>query len=653
MAAAREMQRTVEEERDTAWPHALLIIAASSLVVIGSWNAPFTTYDDTAHLSGNPALAPEVPITSYFIPRSDEAYFPVTTLSWRWDRFLFSGWMPQWLGSWAPGVRLMNWVYHALAALILWRLLGRLGLTKREALFIAVVFALHPTACESVCWATERKTVLAGLFGFLSLWLWVGPRSDGPEAAVQTTNGGLAPKDRHMAHSVQLAFSATSYLLALMSKQSALGLFPIVVLLQVMGFRHTSHDTQSKEARGRQIRSFLALVPFGIVTAAFVYLGVHGHRSWMAAPPGGSIVTALMTDTWIFVRYIINLVLPTNLSAAYGIEPITSFSNTRMWLCLFGLLTLAVFTVNMARSRKRAIFGWLWFYGALGPVMNLVALPALMTDRYLYLALPGFFLVAVETTAGIWCKRQDSQIRISSAHRRWYAGLATAYLAALGTLALQRSFVWGSTYEIFADAVSKEPKAAYARYGLGQAHGTAWYQLKKDPDPKKRAAAAEQRRLWMESWERMFDCVDVDRQLRRAEVALRLGDFHLQAEDERAARSYFNEASRVVPGVKDLPEIRSDAYSRLAALELKTGNHDNAIGLLDRSVGLFPSKLSYRVQRAIAHLTAAKAARDSKDRKRQQDHMLHARKDLSHLPDHVPFRAKAQEELERLAEGIE
>ena len=153
--------------------HVALVLLAGVLVVAGSWKSPFTTYDDTAHVSANPLLAPTVPLMSYFSPRSDEAYIPITLLSWRLDRWLWAGWMPQRLGSWAPGVRTVNLLLHVLAALLLLDFLRGLGLSPGEALFLSLAFALHPTACESVCWVTERKNVLAAFFSFLTVFLWI------------------------------------------------------------------------------------------------------------------------------------------------------------------------------------------------------------------------------------------------------------------------------------------------------------------------------------------------------------------------------------------------------------------------------------------------------------------------------------------------
>ncbi len=70
---------------------------------------------------------------------------------------------------WAPGFHIVNLILHVLNALLLWRVLWKLGWTQ-GAWLTAMLFAVHPLGVETVAWITERKNVLSCLF-FLSAFL--------------------------------------------------------------------------------------------------------------------------------------------------------------------------------------------------------------------------------------------------------------------------------------------------------------------------------------------------------------------------------------------------------------------------------------------------------------------------------------------------
>ena len=139
-------------------PCALLIAFASLTLIAKCWNANFLSYDDLVHIHDVPQIFGNGSVWDLFkVP--DDTYRPITFLSYRLDYLLFGEWMQARWDTWAPGIRIMNWVYHAAASIVLWRLLLEIGLGRGGALFVALVFAVHPTACESVCWVSERKNI--------------------------------------------------------------------------------------------------------------------------------------------------------------------------------------------------------------------------------------------------------------------------------------------------------------------------------------------------------------------------------------------------------------------------------------------------------------------------------------------------------------
>ncbi len=122
-------------------------------------------WDDDQYVSANPLLtAPDGLWRIWTHPRESPQYYPLVFTSFWLEARLWG------LSTFA--LHLVNVLLHAANALLLWRLLRRLGVPG--AGLAAALFALHPVHVESVAWITERKNVLSGLFYLLSASAYLG-----------------------------------------------------------------------------------------------------------------------------------------------------------------------------------------------------------------------------------------------------------------------------------------------------------------------------------------------------------------------------------------------------------------------------------------------------------------------------------------------
>lgn len=153
---------------------ALLLLALCAVSVWPSLAGGFLWDDDA--VTDNPHLSGWSGLVALWTHRPgiphEEHWWPVTYTSFWLER-------PLW-GDWAPGYRAANVLLHALACLLLWRLLARLA--APGALLAAALFAVHPVHVESVAWVIERKDVLSGALALGCAVVLLAPR-DGPRAA--------------------------------------------------------------------------------------------------------------------------------------------------------------------------------------------------------------------------------------------------------------------------------------------------------------------------------------------------------------------------------------------------------------------------------------------------------------------------------------
>ena len=613
-------------QRFPPWSHALLIAGIGFILILPCFGTGFLTYDDTVHVKTAPQ-ADNADLGAILSPAANSTYFPVTLLSYSLDQMLFQGWMPRVLGSWAPGVRLMNAIYHAAAALILWRMLLLLNLSQLQSLFIATVFAGHPLACETVCWISERKNALAALFGFAAIWAWL-------RLGVQSTRDTKAAVFR-------LAATAGFYTLALLSKPSALGLLPVLLVLDL--FDAPNGLETGAPMRWRPSPAWGGVIvrwfPLAIVSLIVIRVNLAGHERTLVAPPGGSLFTAALTDLEILARYVYNLVLPIALSAAYYVAPVTSLGDGRVWTYGALLAILVWLSLRLAARPRMAALGWLWFIGALGPSLNFIALTNLMQDRYLYLCTPGFFIVVVEVAAGI------------SARRAGLSGVwriaAPSYIALLAALGLVRGAVWSSEFEVFNDAVEKQPLSSFAQNGLGTGYAEAWHMVsdRGGTHPRNEEQASLFHRKWIEHWRLSIEAPDSDRNLVYSMMCNRVAEEEMAIGHAQEAEHFWTLGAYPPPNRPEEPDARSKCLAKLSGLRLADGKIDEAFTKANEAIAANPRDTAL-LARANASLALAKQKRSAGDEDRSLRLIDSARRDLQAITQVSKVYADARKLLD-------
>lgn len=444
-------------EAEPTWSVLLVILLLAGLGILttaGCLLAPRCFMDDATLVFKNPLVNGERPWVDAFLDYHYYQYIPLTFLSYRLNLMVVG---PD--AIW--GFRLVNWLIHSSSAFVIWRILKNLGWSPRSSLFVACAWVVHPMACESVAWVSERSNVLCFLFGSLSFYAYV--RWHGQFRGV--------------------AGAALAMLLALLSKPIALGWLPVFVALELLGGPRKlaaskgegvwiwasgqPDGTRPPQREGWQ--ALARLTPLVLLSLVFIALGMGGYETGRVPPPGGTWFTALLTDTDLFLRYAGNIVAPVNLCAMYATRAISSLAELRLWLNVAIWILLVGGSVWVAASPRRALFAWLWYFGGLGPACNLVAIGYPMQDRYTYLSSVGLLLVLVEVSAGI--AERGRGVRCLSWTRMRFAGpiLGVIYVAFLAALTMRQAPLWGDGLELMREAVERQPDGALPHLFLASA----------------------------------------------------------------------------------------------------------------------------------------------------------------------------------------
>jgi len=343
----------------------------------------FVGYDDEGYVTDNRHVQSGLSwdtVSWAFTTREMANWHPLTWLSHALDCQLFR------LN--ATGHHYTSLLLHAMNALLLFLILQWFTGYTARSLMVAALFALHPLNVESVAWVAERKNVLCTLFFLLALagygWYVRKP--------------GVA---RYLVVAVLFA-------MGLMAKPMVITLPLLLLLLDYwplgrMRFagKEEVSDPASRSgqllAAGAQSLSRLCLekVPLLMLSAGSAVI------TMMAQSVGGAVVLTSEVSPVLRIEnaivcyavYIAKMFWPS------GLAPIYPFPHALpSWQVAGSAIFLLAVTSAVLRYRESRylLVGWLWFLGAMVPMIGLVQVGnQAMADRYAYLPMIGLFVMIV------------------------------------------------------------------------------------------------------------------------------------------------------------------------------------------------------------------------------------------------------------------
>ncbi len=373
-------------------------------------------------------------------------WHPITWLSHLLDVSLF--------GMNAGPHHVVSAVIHAINAalvlLVLWKLTG----SAWRSSLVAALFALHPMHVESVAWLSERKDLLSAMFALLAVGAYAQYTQ---HCATQRT-----ALERRTWYTV----TAVLFALGLMCKPMLVTLPAVLLLLDTWPLKRwtpfESSDT-SATSRWRELRGLLLeklpLVALSLVSCVLTYLAQSqgGAVKTLSHSP---LLTRIGESLLAYRAYLTKLIDPTALGFFYPRPTSMSWLDVASAAAL--LLGLSCAAWVLRRRVPYLLLGWLFFLGALVPVIGIVRVGAqFYADRYSYLPYLGLFVALAWAAGDVLTKRTPAIKAI------FITGIVL-WLGALSLLSSRQIQVWHNSETLFNHALKLDPTNPRALGCLGE-----------------------------------------------------------------------------------------------------------------------------------------------------------------------------------------
>jgi len=351
-----------------AWLPVVLLGVVCAAVVVAHWpvlSAKALCFDDSQYLTENLLIqnpswtSAKLFLTEVVEPSTVHGYYqPLAMISLMIDCAL---------GGRSDNLRPFHrtsLVLHAsntvLLSVLIYLLFGRVWIAAAAGL----LFGVHPMTVEPVAWVADRKTLLAAFFSLLCLICY-----------------------ERFARKGHLKFyigSMVMYALALMSKPTSIALPVVIVLMDYWPFKKINMRTIVQKTPLFAIGGFFALITY-----------ISQSRSAGVRLPGEFGVQRIaLTVCHNIIFYTYKILWPAKLSAHYSFPDPMALSNPVVLAGAVGTFILICVLVISLRWTRAAMTGWLIFFAAILPTMQIVRFSdSIASDKYAYLPSVGLLMM--------------------------------------------------------------------------------------------------------------------------------------------------------------------------------------------------------------------------------------------------------------------
>jgi len=344
-------------------------------------NHEFINFDDNLYIHDNPNIKNGLTLQSIkwaFTNFYAGFWFPITWLSHIVDYTLY--------GLNPKGHHFNNLLFHVLNSILLFLIFYRTTGKLWRSSFVAALFALHPLNVEPVAWISSRKDVLSTFFWMLTIWLYI-----------------FYTKRPNLKRYISVL---VSFIFGLMSKPMVMTLPFVLILLDYWPLERLkinrfsidySPQIQSTCTKGIAPKAIhlvyekMPLLALSVIASLIAYYAekkVGALPSLSSYPFDIRLANAMVS----YAGYISKMFWPFHLAIYYPHPGMPQWP--QIITALLILFPASFFAVKSYKTHPYFLVGWLWYLGALIPVIGLVQIGAhAMADRYTYVPLIGLFII--------------------------------------------------------------------------------------------------------------------------------------------------------------------------------------------------------------------------------------------------------------------
>jgi len=550
----------------------LLLVTCTLAVYNGVTHNGFVNYDDDVYVTAN---------------RHVQAGLRPSTVNWAFTTYDAANWHPLTWISHAfdyqvfklnpAGHHYVSLLLHCVNVVLLFLLLVEAAKRTWPALVLAAIYALHPLNVESVAWVAERKNVLSMMFLLLALRAY----------------------HRYALRPSVARYAAVFFFFAcgLMAKPQVITL-PFVLLLwdywpltRLQRLPGVEDGEYPKYSAGWLL---LEKVPLFALSAASASVTMAAQQAGGAVRSAFEYSPAVRVENAVgaYFDYVGRLFWPMRLAAMYP-HPGESLQAWQIAVAAIFVIAVTLLVLRF-RQKRYMVVGWLWFLGALVPMIGLVQVGQQATaDRYMYLPMIGLLLML---TWGLSDWANNRRLRMVG-----LGVLAVLAVAALGAVTYRQVGYWHDSETLWTHAAVVTRNNYVAHINLGE---TFLNQERTEEAAENFRAALRIRPNEASAHLNLGTCERRQKNFQAAlqedQAVLRLtSDKGLRAyalvnmgSDYRLLKDYDRAKESYEAGLQVDPEA-ARALVGLGVIAEKRGQFDEAVRDYSRAVGLEPSDVGY------------------------------------------------------------